>query len=544
MTFLIRPGVLPGESLSSWRQRSGLANGFRWFPSLNNRLPARDPDLLPSCEEVDWLGQQFRIAPESLYSASINQYGETLSVGSFAASFTRWVLPCARESSANAATNGYCPMCLNEDEQPYFRIAWRLAFVTHCPKHKCVLFDRCPNCSSVIWPNSFAERANFPQKSADPASCLGCGFVLSRANPIWDRRHQSSIALWGALVEGKLPADSPPNVSPKDYFSVLWTIGRFIRKKFPALHEGLPSLKALKLAPEAIPKTVLERLPRPIRQTILDDAIWLLGNWPIRLREICRIARLSGSDIGCTETENPQWFNDTIRESLYLHKNWISRDTVASAITELNAQQLPVSKNALRRKLGIAESWAINELLDQRRTAKVAELVTLCRNYQFQLRHTPSSRDQQRTLTRDFLILLLSAFSGSKIEAVCRMEQAEIDRLLTTSRASMATNSNEEGLFLLNFLLELDDQYRTGIRPEFQSRSQVSICTWFISRFGKEMDGHSVRARISEQMKRLLDSRLWCSADAFQKTLFSLTTAISSNAPNGHGNEVDTQLPS
>ena len=38
----------------------------------------------------------------------------------------------------------FCPHCLAEDIEPYFRLAWRLAFYTHCPKHYCMLLDLCP----------------------------------------------------------------------------------------------------------------------------------------------------------------------------------------------------------------------------------------------------------------------------------------------------------------------------------------------------------------------------------------------------------------
>ncbi|MHA1679930.1 MAG: TniQ family protein [Promethearchaeota archaeon] len=38
----------------------------------------------------------------------------------------------------------YCPLCLKEDEFPYYRRSWRLKFVTCCPVHRILLHDRCP----------------------------------------------------------------------------------------------------------------------------------------------------------------------------------------------------------------------------------------------------------------------------------------------------------------------------------------------------------------------------------------------------------------
>lgn len=42
----------------------------------------------------------------------------------------------------------YCPYCLQNDDEPYFRRHWRLAFVTVCTQHRCRLLDRCLNCAA------------------------------------------------------------------------------------------------------------------------------------------------------------------------------------------------------------------------------------------------------------------------------------------------------------------------------------------------------------------------------------------------------------
>jgi hypothetical protein len=44
----------------------------------------------------------------------------------------------------------YCPQCLHEDADPYFRRCWRLAFVTVCPQHHRRLLDRCGACSAAV----------------------------------------------------------------------------------------------------------------------------------------------------------------------------------------------------------------------------------------------------------------------------------------------------------------------------------------------------------------------------------------------------------
>lgn len=43
----------------------------------------------------------------------------------------------------------YCPKCLNEDEQPYYRVGWRFAWHTACLKHRVALFERCAACGKA-----------------------------------------------------------------------------------------------------------------------------------------------------------------------------------------------------------------------------------------------------------------------------------------------------------------------------------------------------------------------------------------------------------
>jgi hypothetical protein len=56
-----------------------------------------------------------------------------------------------RHASSNQATQ-YCPACMN-DPEPYFRLEWRLAFVTRCALHELVLVRQCPRCTApcLFW---------------------------------------------------------------------------------------------------------------------------------------------------------------------------------------------------------------------------------------------------------------------------------------------------------------------------------------------------------------------------------------------------------
>lgn len=48
------------------------------------------------------------------------------------------------------ATYRCCPVCLREDPVPYWRLTWRMAYFLVCPKHHCVMLDRCLACNAML----------------------------------------------------------------------------------------------------------------------------------------------------------------------------------------------------------------------------------------------------------------------------------------------------------------------------------------------------------------------------------------------------------
>mgnify|MGYP000392115880 CR=1 FL=1 len=63
----------------------------------------------------------------------------------------KWLLPLNIFHRKRAGFGQqYCSECLKEDEEPYFRKHWRVAFNTFCSKHQVMHRDRCPECKHPI----------------------------------------------------------------------------------------------------------------------------------------------------------------------------------------------------------------------------------------------------------------------------------------------------------------------------------------------------------------------------------------------------------
>ena len=72
--FLSRPSPLDGESLSSWRQRSGWRNGYRLYPTPDERARRVDSDIGLQTSVIVWLANSHSLPVEDLNRMTLNGY--------------------------------------------------------------------------------------------------------------------------------------------------------------------------------------------------------------------------------------------------------------------------------------------------------------------------------------------------------------------------------------------------------------------------------------------------------------------------------------
>ncbi len=62
---------------------------------------------------------------------------------------TNWS-PLFPERGFTRARQAWCPLCLAEDDDPYYRLSWSIDPVKACVRHRCVLVDQCGCCGSRV----------------------------------------------------------------------------------------------------------------------------------------------------------------------------------------------------------------------------------------------------------------------------------------------------------------------------------------------------------------------------------------------------------
>lgn len=150
------PHPYPGECLSSWIVRTAHHNGLKvqTFSDVSfgkhNQIWNRDVDKLAPKFVLQTMAKRSGVSLKLANKTTLNLYVNRLFLKTKPSGVLRWVNPLVLHHRKHTACGmQYCPMCLSEDKEPYFRIAWRLSLYTFCPIHKVIMKDRCQCGASV-----------------------------------------------------------------------------------------------------------------------------------------------------------------------------------------------------------------------------------------------------------------------------------------------------------------------------------------------------------------------------------------------------------
>ncbi|MBB5235396.1 hypothetical protein HNQ09_002850 [Deinococcus budaensis] len=260
----------------------------------------------------------------------------------------RWVLPLKFQyRRVHAFGMQCCPDCLAEDEMPYYRRAWRLAFMTVCPRHKRLLLDQCPACESPIHYRATPAATRGPD--ADPASLASCGWCgldfrdlsfgqydersltlergdyhFSRQSPRFRRPLISKIRrdahFQGRLLEAVSGGDYVLNGTPlavRELMEGLFQLTRLLMH-LPgaeawrrALHELADDMRLCGVESDrAILQFEVLRVEE--RDRIMTPLAWLLNDWPARFHKVSEGAGVGRQQLLKNARPVPTWLKQEV----------------------------------------------------------------------------------------------------------------------------------------------------------------------------------------------------------------------------------------
>lgn len=206
----------------------------------------------------------------------------------------------------------YCGRCLAEGDEPYFRKVWRVSLYTTCPKHHCMLHDRCRKCGSAV----VFHRMDMGRGSmfdAQPISaCHACGFDLCLA-PVTDIiSHDASATGWLESAQRSVEAMRSAR-SPK--FDL--TRAAVMRQMINLLTTSVPKIN---LYPHVLDemeinrreltpgRTPFETRPLDERHHLIQMAAWLMVDLEPRLRVALRAKAVRYNHLLKDFAEPPGWY--------------------------------------------------------------------------------------------------------------------------------------------------------------------------------------------------------------------------------------------
>src|SRR5918911_766517 len=127
------------ELLSSWLVRLAAAHALKLhtFCALvwtrRKQIWNRDIEKCADDSILSLLAEKTATPPDKVTRTTLSDYQGRLYERHNPYGNTRWIMPVGIYHRTRRRYGlQFCPRCLAEDKEPYYRRAWRLAFVTFC----------------------------------------------------------------------------------------------------------------------------------------------------------------------------------------------------------------------------------------------------------------------------------------------------------------------------------------------------------------------------------------------------------------------------
>ncbi len=339
--LLVMP--LEGEAFSSWVTRVAEVNGgslqsLCWATWPGRDLLMKDLDRSIPQEVIATLRNRTGQSTNSLRALSLQSLEGVLfeDCGDGSARLP-WVLP-VHLRKPNSHGVQFCPDCLGEDRTPYFRLNWRLSFLTCCRTHSRLLLDHCPSCERALNPYVCFGGLRRNTGPVPVHLCRWCGWDLRRTSPVAGDINMHVEApvipfqgeLECAIRDGWVLRPGGEWLHSIPWFRGLQRLIRHLssggatkRLRLVVQHEmGIPADPVLEEFTQQA--QLFEQLPVTFRHHTIHLLGWILEDWPHRLIRACKSAHLRHARLLMDSTQPaPFWLWSVVQEHLSMkYQRW------------------------------------------------------------------------------------------------------------------------------------------------------------------------------------------------------------------------------
>ena len=183
----------------------------------------------------------------------------------------------------------YCPQCLLEDRIPYFRKEWRVAFVTTCPTHRCMLRDRCLTCGAGVAFHRGDMGNPQGQHRESIADCFACGVSLAGGFMVPIEPYEPAVMDWLSGLSASVMSGAP-SATDLDNLKVMRQLALLFLSRYSTvkLHDHVCGQLVIPPMELAHGKLGFESRLHPERHHLIQLIGWLMMDLEPRLRDAWR----------------------------------------------------------------------------------------------------------------------------------------------------------------------------------------------------------------------------------------------------------------
>lgn len=248
----------------------------------------------------------------------------------------------------------FCPLCLAEDNIPFFRKRWRLSFMTTCDIHGCALACRCPDCGCPVQYNVL------PPTARTLRHCPFCGTDLADS-PCRFSTPVAVVALQGMLLDAAYTGWGTHGAFGTRHALLIFPVMARIlslllsRRKVARRFIKIATMSAGVSDIDWIEGQDFDRLLVDERNAVLAVANTLFDDWPARFNEICRSSSAGVSALLQEGATLPFWYEDHVRTHFDRQPYIETVQEFEAALAYLKRYRIPPTRSAFVRLFGKRE---------------------------------------------------------------------------------------------------------------------------------------------------------------------------------------------
>lgn len=365
------------ELLSSWlvRLASGHRSKIHTFCSIiwpGKQIWNRDIDKSADTEILEILSINTGTNIKRVRATTLAEYENILYEKHNILGPASWIMPVGVYHRTHKLFGlQYCPLCLAEDKNPYYRRKWRLAFIVSCERHQILLHDRCPTCGAAI--NFHRDEMGIHRKSfADSLTlCHVCRFELRTIDShlITQATHMESkftSMLLRAMDAGYVRLSGSAATYSQLYFAGLRQLMKIMamqNKRVNELRHAIGEEFKVEVYTPTAPRRHhdVQEMNVEERRQLLGIVRCLLEEWPYRFVELSRRHRIWSSlwlrhidpPARANTSLAPFWLWSVVHDYLYRAKYQPSDEEIREAIKHLKMKGEALNQSKLARLLGV-----------------------------------------------------------------------------------------------------------------------------------------------------------------------------------------------